>query len=91
MTPPGHDDMQMRVVVESPAVCVQDGAEAGLALEVAVVARKALERRGGRAEQGVVDRGRLLCGEGSQPLGQGEGDHEVRHRQQLRLLAGKPG
>ena len=86
----GNDDMQMRVIVQSPTVRMQHSTEAKLGLQLAVVAAKRLERRCGRLKQCVENLVRLQHCQCPQPFRQREGGHVVVDRDELGLLPCQP-
>ncbi len=88
----GHDDVQVRVMLELPSPRVQDGKQSQFAAKMALHRGDRLQGLGGRLEEQIVERFRL-GGEGTaQFFRHGEGPEEVGDRQEpFGLLLGPRG
>jgi len=82
--------MDVRMMSECLAPCVQNGQEPDLAAEVPRVGGDGLERPGDGVEQDGIDHGLVVEGDPGDVGRHGEDDVEVRHRQQIGLTVGEP-
>jgi hypothetical protein len=86
-----HDDVYVRVVHElpSPRVEYRGETDVGRADEL-LVSRERLQGARDRREERAIARALIRSHEASDLLGHGEGDHEVRAREELRGLRVQP-
>lgn len=82
--------MQVGMELHLPRPGVQDRDKAAPAAEVLRVREKVFGRPGGGGEERGVGDPLVAAEERAQRFGHREGEHEVRHRQQARLLPGRP-
>ena len=84
---PGHDEVGVGMVLHLASPGVQDAEESGMrASDKPLVGLQRAQGVGGLGKQGVVDLAREVHGDFPDFIGQGEGDHEVRGRQETKLL-----
>jgi hypothetical protein len=85
---PGHDDMNVRVIVQASAMSMEDGGKSRFAPELFIVSSKALEGIPDRVKHEGIDRLLVSPGQIPQLSGQGEGNQVIPNRQpivQLRI------
>jgi hypothetical protein len=78
----GHEQVDMRMEVQTPRMRVQHRHRAGAALELAVVVAEGVQRGPGALHQHGVDHALMLPGHAAQFSGQGKGDQEIVARHQ---------
>lgn len=89
-TATGHNDMQVRVVVQFTAVGVQYGGQSQSVAQRRIVPAKGLKRVGRHPEQGRVGPFRVCSGKAAQSGRQSKGHQIIGHRQQLLPLSIQP-
>ena len=86
----GHNDMQVRMEVETSGIGMQDGGHGDVGTEETRIESEVFECSGGDIEEQIIDAGLMAPGEWSQIPGQCEGDHEVVDGEQFGALSVEP-